>query len=271
MTFVVFVPDVADFQGLLLELQCLRLVPDQEVLNQVLEAYLHAVERQMGATPSIDLLESICVFFRDVPRQQFSSQVAQEYLRDTRYLGMAPSTTMDRAKAATISLLRSVVNGTELELPGAGEAVEAAEDVASHVLGEGEDDEVTEEKSAAEHKRESDARDSSKFNNVQATVKLLYAVFAKIQGFHAQNGNAEQLCSLLRLLNELLDQVGELQVEGLTEHQRDGSNGMKVVVFFSPPLLLVVCSSPPCFFYLIFLFFFFFCTHQSRIYLAPIL
>jgi len=229
----------------LLELQSLRLLPDREVINHILEAYLYAVEEQMGATPSVDLLECICAFFRDVSRDHFLSQAAEEYLRGSHHEEEAPSTTMGRMKAITISLLRAVVNGTELELPTAEETVASAEEVVSQMMetgGAGDTPIAEEKKTAGEMKKEGAAgsgdasdikqeggditRESLKFDNVQVAVTLLYSIFNKIQSFHKTNGNSEQLCGLLRTLNELLDQIGELQVEGLTEVERDGSNGI---------------------------------------------
>ena len=241
-------------KGVLLELQCLRSVPDREVINHVLEAYLYAVEEQMGATPSVDLLECICAFFRDVSLEHFLSQAAEECSRDSRHEEKAPSTSLGRrVNAITISLLRAVVNGTELELPSTEEAVASAEEAASQVMEMGErgggDALVAEEKSGGEEKKEGgggggsgdasdikqvrgdNRRESAKFDNVQVTVRLLYSIFNKIQSFHNTSGNSEQLCGLLRTLNELLDQVGELQVEGLTEVKRDGDNGTILCLF----------------------------------------
>ena len=246
---------------MLLELQCLRSVPDREVINKLLEAYLYAVEEQMGATPSVDLLECICAFFRDVSLEHFLSQAAEECSRDSRHEEKAPSTSLGRrVKAITISLLRAVVNGTELELPSTEEAVASAEEAASQVMEMGErgggDALVAEEKSGGEEKKEGgggggsgdasdikqvrgdNRRESAKFDNVQVTVRLLYSIFNKIQSFHNTRGNSEQLCGLLRTLNELLDQVGELQVEGLTEVERDGGNGTFLRVSFQ-----MSCSS----------------------------
>lgn len=206
-----------------MELQHLRWVPDREVVHHLLKAYHHAVHKQMGPTTSVDLFESICTFFEDVPHEYFVSNDRPEDVKDSRYQEEKNKkiTVKMQMKAAAISLLRSVVNGTELKVPDRSEILETVLEASDEHLGKGEEN-IGTQKNAAAHNQKggAEAGDSSSFDNIQTIVQLVYRVFDKIKNFHAQKQNAEQFCSLFKALNKLLDQVGELQVEGLTERKR---------------------------------------------------